>query len=270
MPCHRQLLHALFHCVQGSKFVGKLRLSHRIPDEKSNDDSKKNIFIYNLFLTYDFIEGSVNGNLNIHIFQLHRRTTLQASWSNLCINFCTNCLRRNVSELTIQLRKTNHELLVLLTVDRRDTLVDLLIGWLRAGAGSWLGSRSSQLFSRSQWLAKISSHSTKVPAITTFAKLKAKEPVTAPMSASEIQSWISSSTNEGEENGDQRVWQRDQVLNDWPRSLEYAQNFLLNGKTKSRILFLKDEILSLAKHGGFYSIPRNDCPSVSNDLPSIS
>lgn len=94
----------------------------------------------------------------------------------------------------------------------------------------------------------------KVPATTTFAKLKAKEPVTAAMSAFEIQSWISSSTNEGEENGDQRVWQRDQVLNDWPRSLEYAQTFLLNGKTKSRILFLQDEILSLAKHGGLYSI----------------
>ena len=93
----------------------------------------------------------------------------------------------------------------------------------------------------------------KVPATTTFAKLKAKEPVAAAMSASEIQSWISSSINE-EEIGDQRVWQRDQVLNDWPRSLEYAQTFLLNGKTKSRIQFLQDEILSLAKHGGFYSI----------------
>ena len=70
------------------------------------------------------------------------------------------------------------------------------------------------------------------------------------MSASEIQTWISSSTNEGEENVDQQVWQRDGVLNDWPRSLEYAQSFLLNGKTKSRIQFLQDEILSLAKHGG--------------------
>ena len=71
------------------------------------------------------------------------------------------------------------------------------------------------------------------------------------MSTSEIQSWISSSTNAGEESGDGQVWQRDRVLNDWPRSLEYAQNFLLNGKTKARIQFLQDEILSLAKHGGF-------------------
>ena len=95
-----------------------------------------------------------------------------------------------------------------------------------------------------------------MPATATFAKLKAKEPVTAAMSASEIQSWISSSTNEGEETGDQRVWQRDRVLNDWPRSLEYAQNLLLNGKTRSRIQFLQDEILSLAKLGGFYSTRR--------------
>ena len=111
---------------------------------------------------------------------------------------------------------------------------------------------------------------TKVPATVTFAKLKAKEPVTAAMSASEIQSWISSSTNEGEENGDQRVWQRDRVLNDWPRSLEYAQSFLLNGKTQSRILFLQDEILSLAKLGGFYSIHHYNCPSLFTDLPFIS
>ena len=102
-----------------------------------------------------------------------------------------------------------------------------------------------------------------MPAKATFAKLRAKEPVTAAMSASEIQSWISSSTNEGEENGDQQVWQRDQVLNDWPRSLEYAQTLLLNAKTKSRIQFLQDEILSLAKHGGFYPIYHYNCSSLS-------
>ena len=107
-------------------------------------------------------------------------------------------------------------------------------------------------------------------ATATFAKLKAKEPVTAAMSASEIQSWISSSTNEGDDNGDQRVWQRDRVLNDWPRSLEYAQTFLLNGKTKRRILFLQDEILSLAKHGGFYTIHRYNCSLFFTDLPFIT
>ena len=86
------------------------------------------------------------------------------------------------------------------------------------------------------------------------------------MSASEIQSWISSSTNEGEENEDQRLWQRDQVLNDWPRSLEYAQTFLLNGKTKARIQFLQDEILSLAKHAGCIQFVRYNWPLLFTDI----
>ena len=94
--------------------------------------------------------------------------------------------------------------------------------------------------------------SSKVPATVTFAKFKAKEPAAVAMSASEIQSWISSSINEGDEDRDPQVWQRDRVLNDWPRSLEYAQTFLLHGRTKSRIQFLQDEILSLAKHEGIY------------------
>lgn len=72
------------------------------------------------------------------------------------------------------------------------------------------------------------------------------------MSKLEIQSWISTAstgdTSNG--NGDQQPWQRDRVLADWPRSLEYAQNVLLNGKTKARTEFLRDEILSLAQHGG--------------------
>ena len=94
----------------------------------------------------------------------------------------------------------------------------------------------------------------KVPPKATFAKLKAKEPALGPMSKLEIQSWVStastgdSSSSNG--NGDQQIWQRDRVLADWPRSLEYAQNVLLNGKTKARTEFLRDEILSLAQHGG--------------------
>ncbi|KAH9485783.1 eIF-2-alpha kinase activator gcn1 [Psilocybe cubensis] len=70
------------------------------------------------------------------------------------------------------------------------------------------------------------------------------------MSKAEIQSWISSATTSSTGNGEdqEQVWQRDQVLNDWSRSLEYAQNYLLNEKTKARTVFLRDEILSLAKH----------------------
>lgn len=85
---------------------------------------------------------------------------------------------------------------------------------------------------------------------TTFAKLKAKERITpASMSKSEIQSWVSSSGDQDEDE-DQEVWQRDRVLSDWPRSIEYAQKVLLGHKTKRRVEFLKNEILSLAKHAG--------------------
>jgi len=72
------------------------------------------------------------------------------------------------------------------------------------------------------------------------------------MSKSEIQSWISTASTGDTSNGneDQQLWQRDRVLADWPRSLEYAQNVLCKEKTKVRTEFLHDEILSLAKHGG--------------------
>ncbi|KDR69874.1 hypothetical protein GALMADRAFT_913484 [Galerina marginata CBS 339.88] len=74
------------------------------------------------------------------------------------------------------------------------------------------------------------------------------------MSKSEIQSWIATASTGDVSNGNgdhaqDQVWQRDRVLSDWPRSLEYAQNLLLNQKTKARVAFLQDEILSLAKHG---------------------
>lgn len=92
----------------------------------------------------------------------------------------------------------------------------------------------------------------KLPPKATFAKLKAKEPALGPMSKLEIQSWVSTAStgDSSNGNGDQQIWQRDRVLADWPRSLEYAQNVLLNGKTKARTEFLHDEILSLAQHGG--------------------
>ena len=46
------------------------------------------------------------------------------------------------------------------------------------------------------------------------------------------------------------VWQRERVLADWTWALEHAQNVLLHEKSKERIRFLKDELLSLARHGG--------------------
>lgn len=75
------------------------------------------------------------------------------------------------------------------------------------------------------------------------------------MSKSEIQSWLSSASTSGdvESTSDRRTWQRDRVLVDWERSLEYAQDELLGDKTKARIQFLEDELLSLAKHGGTHT-----------------
>lgn len=72
------------------------------------------------------------------------------------------------------------------------------------------------------------------------------------MSKSEIQSWLSSASS-SDENGEPPSvlsWQRDRVLNEWPQALEFAQNRLLASKTKVRVQFLQEELLSLAKHGG--------------------
>ncbi|KAF8883249.1 armadillo-type protein [Infundibulicybe gibba] len=70
------------------------------------------------------------------------------------------------------------------------------------------------------------------------------------MSKSEIQSWLSTaSTSDDNDNGDRITWQRDRVLNDWPRAMQYAQDRLMDSKTKSRTQFLNEELLSLAKHG---------------------
>lgn len=72
------------------------------------------------------------------------------------------------------------------------------------------------------------------------------------MSKSEIQSWLSSAStsDDVEFNGNRPSWQRDRVLNDWQKSMGYAQGVLLHDKTKLRVQFLQDELLSLAKHGG--------------------
>jgi hypothetical protein len=72
------------------------------------------------------------------------------------------------------------------------------------------------------------------------------------MSKYEIQSWLSSASS-SEEDGEplsSLSWQRDRVLTEWPRALEFAQNKLLAGENKVRVHFLQEELLSLAKHGG--------------------
>jgi hypothetical protein len=52
------------------------------------------------------------------------------------------------------------------------------------------------------------------------------------------------------DSGDGFSWQRDNVLNDWSRSIEFAQGRLLTSKTRIRVQFLQEELLSLARHGG--------------------
>ena len=72
------------------------------------------------------------------------------------------------------------------------------------------------------------------------------------MSKSEIQSWISSSAVDKEDRDDSTThsWQRDQVLNDWPNSFEYARTVLLTSRTKERIAFLQEELASCVRHAG--------------------
>ncbi|KAK7051190.1 translational activator of GCN4 [Paramarasmius palmivorus] len=70
------------------------------------------------------------------------------------------------------------------------------------------------------------------------------------MTKSDIHSWLSL-TGAGDEDGDGEghVWQRDRILEDWPRALEFARNVLLESRTSIRTRFLHDELLHLAKHG---------------------
>ena len=73
------------------------------------------------------------------------------------------------------------------------------------------------------------------------------------MSNFAIESWISSTAGAGPEYDEEAggaSWSRNLVPRDWSKALDYARNVLLVGKTKARIQFLRDELLSLAKHGG--------------------
>jgi len=91
----------------------------------------------------------------------------------------------------------------------------------------------------------------------TIAKLASRDGPGV-MSNSEIQSWIASSDTSNEatngDTGDGLSWQRDNVLSDWPRSMQYAHGRLLTSKTRVRIQFLQEELLSLASHGGEFGI----------------
>jgi hypothetical protein len=103
-------------------------------------------------------------------------------------------------------------------------------------------------------------HSATLPRLHTIKKLAPREAASgSTMSKSEIQSWIASNSSDDPENGEISAdgWQRDRVLTEWPRSIEVARGKLMTNKTKIRISFLQDELLSLARHGGTlsFSIP---------------
>ncbi|KAE9398973.1 ARM repeat-containing protein [Gymnopus androsaceus JB14] len=71
------------------------------------------------------------------------------------------------------------------------------------------------------------------------------------MSKSDIQSWLSSAGKFDDEGSgsSETSWKRDRIMEDWRNSMVAAQNILMEGKTTSRISFLHDELLPLAKHG---------------------
>lgn len=60
------------------------------------------------------------------------------------------------------------------------------------------------------------------------------------------------------------------MLNDWEKSLEYAQDTLLRRQTKLRVQFLREELLSLAKHAGTHYIAfKVGCISWFYDRPFL-
>ncbi|PFH47401.1 hypothetical protein AMATHDRAFT_152123 [Amanita thiersii Skay4041] len=72
------------------------------------------------------------------------------------------------------------------------------------------------------------------------------------MSKSQIESWISSTAgagDDGEDGGAGFSWSRDLATRDWAKALEYAKSVLLIGRTKARVQFLREEVLSLVKNG---------------------
>ncbi|THU98405.1 ARM repeat-containing protein [Dendrothele bispora CBS 962.96] len=68
------------------------------------------------------------------------------------------------------------------------------------------------------------------------------------MSKSDIHSWISSSAQGSDENGPaESPWRRENVLQNWTKSLEFAQAVLMESRTSVRVAFLREELLPLAK-----------------------
>ena len=76
------------------------------------------------------------------------------------------------------------------------------------------------------------------------------------MSKPDVQSWLSSAGKSDDDGSGSSasLWQRDQVMKDWSFSMIAAQKVLMDSKTSIRLSFLRDELSTLAKHGGMYII----------------
>ncbi|KAJ3552008.1 hypothetical protein NM688_g4384 [Phlebia brevispora] len=87
----------------------------------------------------------------------------------------------------------------------------------------------------------------------TPAKLKAKNLSSlGAMAKSEIDSWIASTSSISDDHDNESSspeWRRDMVLANWNDAIRIAQNRLYTSSTKSRIQFLQEELLPLAKFG---------------------
>lgn len=77
------------------------------------------------------------------------------------------------------------------------------------------------------------------------------------MAKSEIQSWIASTSAISENSEDHSCglpeWRRELVLSDWNQAMNIAQKRLFTSSTKSRIKFIQEELLYIAKFAGEYS-----------------
>jgi len=71
------------------------------------------------------------------------------------------------------------------------------------------------------------------------------------MGKKDIESWAAQTTTmeeDYEESSQMLSWQ--QALSSWPEFIAHARKTLLSSKTKSRILFIEDELIPLVKSTG--------------------
>lgn len=73
------------------------------------------------------------------------------------------------------------------------------------------------------------------------------------MPKSGIASWVASTSSVSDDRDNElnpSGWRRELVLSDWDQAMNIAQRKLYTSSTKSRIQFLQEELLPLAKSDG--------------------